>query len=325
MSNDVELSVVVPVYNGSQTIQRVVDSVSALQIDGGLEIILVDDGSDDDSAAVCTGLTEAASVPMIFVNLARNFGEHNAVMAGLGTARGRYIVTIDDDLQHDPADIVALYQHCRDSGMDATYTYWDEKKHGLIRNLGSRLTNEMASIIMGKPRDLYFSTFRCMNRFLVDNILRYDGPYPYIDGLILQITDKIGKMKITHHERVAGQSGYTTRRLIRLWLNIFVNYSVMPLRLSTVVGIGLSFLGLGYTLYIITLRLMNQTPEGWASLMSVVLLFSGAQLVVLGVIGEYLGRIHLTNNRKPQFIIRESVVSGPGTNAGSGEKRPADS
>jgi len=325
VSNDIELSVVVPVYNGSQTIPRVVDSVSALRIDGGLEIILVNDGSDDDSADVCSGLTEAASVPMIFVNLARNFGEHNAVMAGLRNARGRYIVTIDDDLQHDPADIVALYHHCRDGELDVTYTFWDEKKHGLIRNLGSRLTNKMASIIMGKPQDLYFSTFRCLSRFLVDNILRYDGPYPYIDGLILQITNKIGKIKITHHGRVAGQSGYSTRRLIRLWLNIFVNYSVMPLRISTVIGIGLSFLGLLYAIRVILFRLMNEAPEGWASLISVVLLFSGAQLVVLGVIGEYLGRIHLTNNRKPQFVIRETVVSKPGTDAGSGEKRPAGS
>ena len=325
MNNDVELSVVVPVYNGSRIIARVVDTVSALQIDGGLEIILVNDGSDDDSAAVCSGLVENAAKPMTFVNLARNFGEHNAVMAGLRNAHGRYIVTIDDDLQHDPADIIALYRHCRDGGLDVTYTYWDEKKHGLIRNLGSRLTNEMASFIMGKPRDLYFSTFRCMNRFLVDNILRYDGPYPYIDGLVLQITDKIGKMKITHHERETGQSGYTTRRLIRLWLNIFVNYSVMPLRVSTIVGIGLSFLGLLYTIRVITFHLMNETPEGWASLMSVVLLFSGAQLVVLGVMGEYLGRIHLTNNRKPQFVVRETVVSKPSTNAGADEKRPAGS
>ena len=317
MSNDVELSVVVPVYNASQTIARAVDVVSALKIDGGMEIILVNDGSSDDSAAVCAGLVENAALPMTFVNLARNFGEHNAVMAGLGAARGRYIVTIDDDLQHDPADIAALYSHCRDGGLDVSYTYWDKKKHSLIRNLGSHLTNQMACVIMGKPKDLYFSTFRCMNRFLVDNILRYDGPYPYIDGLILQITDKIGKIKITHHEREAGRSGYTTRRLIRLWLNIFVNYSVMPLRLSTVIGIGLSFLGLLYTIRIITIHLMDGTPEGWASLMSIVLLFSGAQLVVLGVMGEYLGRIHLTNNRKPQFVVRDTIVSDEKRSSGS--------
>jgi glycosyltransferase involved in cell wall biosynthesis len=309
VSKDIKLSVVVPVYNGSGTIERVVEAVSALKIDGGLEIILINDGSDDDSAAVCDKLVESAGLPMTFINLARNFGEHNAVMAGLKIARGRYIVTIDDDLQHDPADIVALYEHCRDDGLDITYTYWDKKKHNLIRNLGSHLTNRMASVIMGKPKDIYFSTFRCLSRFLVDNILRYDGPYPYIDGLVLQITDKIGKLKITHHDRETGQSGYTTRRLIRLWLNIFVNYSVMPLRFSTVVGLILSFLGLLYTIRVITIHMMDETPEGWASLMSVVLLFSGAQLVVLGVMGEYLGRIHLTNNRKPQFVVRETVVS----------------
>jgi glycosyltransferase involved in cell wall biosynthesis len=325
VNHTVELSVVVPVYNGSRTIPRVVGEVSALRIDGGLEIILVNDGSDDDSAAVCSELVKNASVPMTFVNLARNFGEHNAVMAGLKAAQGQYIITIDDDLQHDPADIAAIYDHCRNGGLDVSYTYWDDKKHGLIRNLGSYLTNKMASVIMGKPKDLYFSTFRCMSRFLVDNILRYDGPYPYIDGLILQITDKIGQRKITHHDRKIGKSGYTTRRLIRLWLNIFVNYSVMPLRLSTVIGIGLSFLGLLYAIRVIIFRLLNEAPEGWASLMSAVLLFSGAQLVVLGVIGEYIGRIHLTNNRKPQFIVRDTVVSKPGTIAGPDEKPPSGS
>ena len=309
MNSNIELSVVVPVYNGANTIKRVVDQVSALQIDGGIEIILVNDGSIDDSAVICANLVKVAANPIKFVNLARNFGEHNAVMAGLSAAGGRYIVTIDDDLQHDPADIAALYNHCRDNELDVSFAFWDEKKHGLIRNLGSYLTNKMASVIMGKPENIYFSTFRCMNRFLVDNILHHEGPYPYIDGLILQITDKIGKFKITHHQRVLGQSGYTTRKLIGLWLNIFVNYSVMPLRFSTIIGIFLSFLGLIYTIRVITVYLTVGAPAGWASLMSIILLFSGAQLIVLGVIGEYIGRIHLTNNSKPQFIIRETVVS----------------
>ena len=309
MSGNVELSVIVPVYNGAKTIERVVDQVMALQVKGGLELILVNDGSTDDSAIVCDKLVKASTKPIKFVDLARNFGEHNAVMAGLGASVGRYVVTIDDDLQHDPADIIDLYSHCRDNEFDISYTYWDEKKHGIIRNLGSYLTNKMASIIMGKPKDIYFSTFRCMSRFLVDNILQYEGPYPYIDGLVLQITDKIGKLKIIHHQREFGKSGYTTRKLIRLWLNIFVNYSVMPLRISTFIGIVLSFLGLLYTIRVITIHLTNGTPEGWASLMSIVLLFSGTQLIVLGVIGEYLGRIHLTNNRKPQFVIRRTIVS----------------
>jgi undecaprenyl-phosphate 4-deoxy-4-formamido-L-arabinose transferase len=309
MNSDIELSIVVPVYNGADTIARVVDQVSALHIDGGIEIILVNDGSNDNSAIICTNLVEVSATPIKFINLARNFGEHNAVMAGLWASSGRYIITIDDDLQHNPSDIAALHSHCRDNNLDVSYTFWDEKKHGLIRNLGSYLTNKMASIFMGKPEDIYFSTFRCMSRFLVTNILIHKGPYPYIDGLILQITDKIGKFKIIHNQREMGQSGYTTRKLIRLWLNIFVNYSVMPLRLSTIIGIVLSFLGLLYTIHVISLHMIYGTPAGWASIMSVVLLFSGAQLIVLGVMGEYLGRIHLTNNRKPQFIIRDTVVS----------------
>ena len=309
MGSEVELSVVVPVYNGALTIERVVNMVSAIHIEGGLEIILVNDGSNDDSNAICAKLVEKASTPMTFIELARNFGEHNAVMAGLRSAHGRYIVTIDDDLQHDPADISNLYRNCRENGLDVCYTFWDKKKHGFVRNLGSLITNKMASIILGKPKDIYFSTFRCMSRFLVDKILDHDGPYPYIDGLVIQITNKIGKLKINHHKRQAGQSGYTTRRLIRLWLNIFINYSVMPLRISTFIGIGLSVLGLLYTIRIIAIHMMNGTPEGWASLMSIVLLFSGAQLIVLGVMGEYLGRIHLTNNRKPQFVVRDILTT----------------
>ena len=162
----------------------------------------------------------------------------------------------------------------------------------------------MATVLLGKPSDLYLSTFRCMNRFLVDSILSYDGPYPYVDGLILQCTDRIGMHKIIHRDRTINASNYTLRRLLRLWLIVAVNFSVIPLRISTIVGMILCVLGMLYILNVFINFFIFDLPQGWASIMSAFLVFSGAQLLMLGVIGEYVGRIHLTNNKRPQYVIR---------------------
>jgi len=303
-NDDIEVSVVIPVYNGDATVPQVVKRLEALNFQGKVEVILVNDGSADNSSTICHEIVATSAHFVIFVDLARNYGEHNAVMAGLRHARGKFVVTIDDDLQHDPEEIVTMYEKCRDTKSDVIYAQWDVKKHSFFRNCGSKLTNKMATFLLEKPHDLYLSTFRCMNRFLVDSILNYDGPYPYIDGLILQCTDRIGMHKITHRDRTINESNYTLRRLLRLWLIIAVNFSVIPLRISTVFGIILCFLGMLYIINVFINFFILDLPPGWASVMSALLVFSGAQLLMLGVIGEYIGRIHLTNNKRPQYIIR---------------------
>jgi undecaprenyl-phosphate 4-deoxy-4-formamido-L-arabinose transferase len=305
------LSVVVPVYNGAGTIGTLVEALEGLKVPGGLEIILVVDGSPDDSLAVCRALMVRAGVPITLVNLARNFGEHNAVMAGLHEARGTHVITMDDDLQNPPSEVLRLLEQAQTSGADVVYTYYAAKQHENWRNLGSRFTNWVADILLDKPRGLYLSSFRCMNAFLVEQIIKYDGPFSYIDGLILQATQSIGRIEVRHLPRAEGRSNYTLRRLIRLWMNMFLNFSVMPLRIATLAGVMFSVLGGIVTVFVVFEALFYDTPRGWGSVMAAILLLSGVQLSILGIAGEYLGRLFLTANRKPQFIIRARERAEP--------------
>ncbi len=306
------LSIVVPVYNGAASVGELVQALEALDIPGGHEIVLVNDGSPDNSRDVCVELVKTAKIPVTLVDHARNYGEHNAVMTGLRHARGQWVINMDDDLQNPPSEVVRLLNYAQENKYEVVYTYYDEKQHAGWRNLGSQFTNWCATQLLDKPKDLYLSSFRCMSAFLVERILDYHGPFPYIDGLILQITRDIGRLKVQHLPRAIGRSNYTLRRLVRLWLNMFVNFSVMPLRLATVAGMVLAGIGLlGVIFVFIEAMIRRDTPPGWGSLMAAVLFLSGMQLMILGIFGEYLGRIYLTLNRKPQAIVRKIFKRDP--------------
>jgi glycosyltransferase involved in cell wall biosynthesis len=301
------LSIVIPVYRGAASIGKLVDALAELTIPGGHEVILVNDGSPDNSAAICRQLAARTDLPVTFLNLSRNFGEHNAVMAGLRHVRGDYVITMDDDLQNPISEVVKLFEHARAGGWDVVYTYYAKKKHAAWRNLGSRFANQVADVLLDKPRGLYLSSFRCMSAFVAKSVTVYDGPFPYVDGLILQTTQHIDSIPVEHVARANGQSNYTLRRLVRLWLNLFINFSAMPLRLSVVAGFVIGLMGLAGCLMVIIEALLGAPPPGWASLMAATLLLSGVQMVMLGILGEYLGRLFLTANRKPQSLIREIV------------------
>jgi undecaprenyl-phosphate 4-deoxy-4-formamido-L-arabinose transferase len=313
------LSIVIPVYNGAGSIADLVHAIEDLSIEGGHEIVLVDDGSPDHSLEICGGLVENARVPVTLVSLARNYGEHNAVLVGLRHASGAHVITMDDDLQNPPDEIERLLVFAQQSGKQVIYTYYDEKQHSAWRNLGSRFTDRVADFVLEKPRGLYLSSFRCMSAFVVREIRRYEGPFPYIDGLILQVTHEIGQLKVRHLPRAAGRSNYTVRRLMRLWMSMFVNFSMMPLRISTITGFLFSGIGAIGCAMAIGEALLYSPPAGWASLMAAVLLLSGVQLVILGILGEYLGRLYLTANGKPQSVVKEVRRCRPPS---FGEHRP---
>jgi len=305
MSDHPGLSIVVPVYRGANTVGQLVAELSALKPEGGMEIILVNDGSPDNSGEVCQALLPTATVPLIYIEHARNYGEHNAVMTGLRRARGDYVITMDDDLQNPPEEVVRLYDHARKGGWDVVYTRYASKKHALWRNIGSRFANAVADRLLDKPKGLYLSSFRCMARLVVQSVTRYTGPYPYVDGLIMEVTQRIDSIEVRHLPRAEGRSNYTLTRLVRLWLNLATSFSLAPLRMATFLGIGMATLGaIGAVLTIIEALVVRGTPSGYASTMVVILLVGGVQSMILGVLGEYVGRTFLSANGKPQGTVR---------------------
>ena len=307
----VGLSIVVPVYRGAETIGQLVEALSRLAPAGGLEIVLVNDGSPDNSGDVCRALLDTARVPLTYVEHTRNFGEHNAVMTGLRHANGAYVITMDDDLQNPPDEVVRLYDHARNGGWDAVYTRYSVKQHAGWRNLGSRFANKVADHLLDKPKGLYLSSFRCMSAMVVDAVTRYTGPYPYVDGLIMQVTRRIDGIEVLHLPRMNGTSNYTLTRLVRLWLNLATSFSLAPLRIATFAGAAMASLGtIGAAATIVEALLLRETPTGWASIMVVLLLVGGIQSMILGVLGEYVGRTFLSTNGKPQGHVRSVERAG---------------
>ncbi len=304
----VDLSVVVPVYNAEQTIAALVQQLlDAYRPRGPMQIVLVNDGSRDRSHEICRELAEKFPDAVTYLRLAKNFGEHNAVMAGLRHAQGAYVVVMDDDFQHRPEDALRLYDEARTKGFDLVYSYFPRREHGLGRRLGSGFNGWVANFMLDKPKDLYLSSFKCMSRWLVCEIVRYRGPFPYVDGLALRCTRNLGQVEVVHRQREAGRSGYTLRKLVGLWGTMFVSFSVTPLRVSTLLGfvlIGLATAGSTYTL--LEKVLGPPVPKGWPFLAIIVMLFSGAQLLTLGIVGEYLGRLYLAINETPQAVVRDS-------------------
>jgi undecaprenyl-phosphate 4-deoxy-4-formamido-L-arabinose transferase len=272
---------------------------------------LVNDGSRDTTAAVCRELVSEARVPIVYVEHARNFGEHNAVLTGWRHARGLHFVNLDDDGQNPPSEALRLWVHATEAGLDVVYGHYADKKHSLWRNAGSWFTNRMTDWALEKPAGFYLSSFRCVTALVAKAAAANTGPFPYIDGLLLQATQRIGSLEVRHEERHAGASGYTLRKLVRLWASTFINFSVMPLRIATILGLCMAaagFAGIGVVFY---WWLTDKGPAfGWGMLMAALLTFSGVQLVMLGVIGEYLGRMFLTINQRPQSIVRDVVRGG---------------
>lgn len=305
------LSLVIPVYGSEPVLPELLRRLQSMfdqqaRPSGDYELILVCDCSPDRSWAVIRGL--AQQYPWVRGILLRmNAGQHNALMAGFSHARGRVIVTMDDDLQHAPEDIPLLLAELA-QGRDVVYARFKSRKHAGWKVAGSRLNDLVAGYLMNKPKGLYLSPFRAMTADIRDDILRYQGPYVYVDGLILSVTRNIGTVDVDHHERYAGDSGYSLRKSISLWLKMATNFSIVPLRITSFVG--LCFAGVGFVLalmLIIQKLTLDRMPIGWSSLIVTVLIVGGVQLLALGMLGEYLGRVLLILNSRPQYVVGETT------------------
>ncbi len=305
------LSLVIPVYGSEPVLPELVRRLQAMfdqqgRPSGDYELILVCDCSPDRSWAVIRSL--AKQYPWVRGILLRmNAGQHNALMAGFSKARGRVIVTMDDDLQHAPEDIPLLLAELA-QGRDMVYARFKSRKHAGWKVAGSRLNDLVAGYLMNKPKGLYLSPFRAMTADIRDDILRYQGPYVYVDGLILSVTRNIGTVDVDHHERYAGDSGYSLRKSISLWLKMATNFSIVPLRITSFVG--LCFAGVGFLLALVLIiqkLTLDRMPIGWSSLIVTVLIVGGVQLLALGMLGEYLGRVLLILNSRPQYVVGETT------------------
>ena len=304
------LSVVIPVYNGASSIGPLMDDIRRNKNGYDLQIVLVNDGSKDNSETVCARLAEEND-DILFVSLRKNFGEHNAVMCGLNYATGDVTVIIDDDFQNPPSEIIKLTEACQ-QGYDVVYSRYHRKQHHWFRNLGSRLNDAVATWLLSKPKTLYLSSFKAIRREVVDEIIKYRGPFPYVDGLIMRVTRNIGWVYVDHAARNEGRSNYTLKKLISLYLNMFLNFSIKPLRVFTATGFFMFVVGSVLSLYFILDKLIHPDIKlGWTSIMVSVLVFNGIQLMFMGLIGEYLGKNYLDQNGTPQWVIKK-IVGNPG-------------
>lgn len=300
------LSVIIPVYNSEKTISKLVEHVLETLDKRTLEIVLVNDGSRDRSELVCTQLAQQFS-QVKFISLRRNSGEFNAVMCGLNHAVGDYCVMIDDDFQNPPTEILKLVEVAQNQNFDVVYSYYEKKEHSLFRNFGSWLVNRVTTWLLEKPGNLYLSSFKLISLPVVQEIIKYKGPYPYIDGLVFRVTRNVGRVQVSHNAREEGESGYTLRKLMSLFMTILFGYSLKPLRLLTASGLiftGLSVLAvlIDLVLYLIHSRLFVLN-----SILSVITFFSGILLTSLGLVGEYVGRIFMVQSGLPQYV--EKFVS----------------
>lgn len=289
-----ELSVIIPVYKGAKTIIKLVESLQEELRMYDFEIILVNDGSPDDSEKVCKNLT-IIHKNTNFISLRKNFGEFNAVMCGLNHVVGKYAVIIDDDFQNPPSEIIKLLNKAKSEDFDVVYSFYAEKKHHFFRNFGSWLVNGLTTSLLSKPADLYLSSFKLIKKEIVDEIIKYKGPYPYIDALIFRVTNNVSKTEVQHYERKEGESNYTIKKLVSLFMIILFGYSLLPIRIILSLGISLIIL----SILLIILYVLKVIPD-WG--LSMFVFFGGVQLTSLGIIGEYISKSFLSQNGTPQYI-----------------------
>ena len=302
-----KISYIIPCYNSEKTISNVVKEIvkTVSEKKYEYEIILVNDGSKDNVLKTMKELLNN-NKNIKAIDLIRNFGQHAAIMAGLNYSSGDIIVCLDDDGQ-TPADESLKLIEAIQKGADVAYARYNNKKHSLYRNLGSKINELMARAMLNKPKDLYLSSYFACKKNIVKEIIKYDGSFPYLAGLVLRTTDRVVNVDINHRKRESGKSGYSFKKLLSLWLNGFTAFSVKPLRLATFLGMVVSLFGLVYGLYLVFLKFNGKvTVEGYSCMMAAILFLGGVQMAMLGLIGEYIGRIYLNMNKQPQYIIRKT-------------------
>ena len=304
-----KISFVIPCYGSENTLTVVVDEIKdkmKLMTQYEYEIILVNDCSPDGTLSVIRKLC-SENDNIIGISHAKNFGQHAALMAGFNFVSGDVVVCLDDDGQTPASEVDKLLTKIEE-GYDVVYAEYDNKQHSGFRNWGSHVNKKMTEVMLNKPKELYVSSYFAAKRFIIDEILKYKGAYPYVIGLVLRTTKSICNVSVNHRKRLEGESGYTLKKLLGLWMNGFTSFSIIPLRIASYSGSLIAFLGFIYAIYVIVRKIVDPTRMlGWSSTISVILILGGLILLVLGLIGEYVGRIFISINNSPQYVIKEVI------------------
>ena len=305
-----KLSIIIPVYNSENILKELVNQISneikKINKVSDYEIILVNDKSIDSSWQIIEKICHENKY-VVGIDLMKNVGQHNALIAGIKSSDSDFVVTMDDDLQHSPKFIEKIILKLNE-GYDVCYTKYVNNKYSFFKKLGSIANDKIANIVLQKPKSIYLSSFKGINKNVVNEIKKFSGPYVYLDGIILDLTRNIGTVDIDHNERMDGKSNYNLNKLFSLWIKVFTNSSIYPLRIASMSGFIITLIATILAVIIITNKLLNpEIQQGWTSIVVIILFFSGVQLLALGIIGEYLGRIFLNLNQKAQFTINKII------------------
>lgn len=314
-----KLSFVIPCYHSAATLAPVVHDIRETVLADGryeYEIVLVNDNPVDDTWREILRL-KGEDKNIFGVCMSRNFGQHSALMAGYNHVTGDIVVSLDDDGQTIPGEMFKLIDALDETADVAYADYAHTHEHNWFRSFGSKANDIMAGWLLGKPKELYLSSYFAARRYVIDEMVRCDSPFPYVDGLALRSVGSIKNILVDHKEREQGHSGYTLGKLLGLWLNGFTAFSIKPLRVATVMGTLFSLAGFVAAVAVIIQKLILQDAidAGWASIVSIVLLLDGILMLMLGLVGEYVGRMYITMNKSPQYIVRS-------TTAKAGEDEP---
>ena len=305
-----KISFVIPCYRSEHTIERVVQEIHQTMQDSlkkyCYEIVLISDHSPDNVYTVIKNLA-AEDKRIKGICLAKNFGQHSALMAGYHYCSGDYVISLDDDGQ-TPINTAPAFIKKLEEGYDAVFASYPKKKESPFRLLGSWVNSEMAKILIGKPKDLELNSYYAAKKYVIEEMTRYTHAYPYIAGLVLRTTKNITNVAVDHRDRTEGTSGYTMKKLLSMWLNGFTAFSVLPLRIASVIGLVVFLFSIVYGIYTVINRFMNPgVPVGYSALMTVILCIGGLLMLILGLIGEYIGRIYICINQSPQYVIQEET------------------
>lgn len=316
-SPELDLSIVVPAFRSEGCLEALADAIDATlgPLGWHYEVVLVNDGSPDRTWAVIESLCQTRE-NYIGIDLRRNFGQDNAILTGLRAARGTLIAIMDDDLQHDPGDLPRLREHLLREKADVVYANFFAKHQQAWKNLGSWFNGKFAEWVIEKPKGIYLSPYKLMRREIAETVCEYQGPEPYVDGLIFQITSRISQIQVAHHPRFADHGNYTFLKSLKVWARLATAFSVKPIRLVIFCGFFFAVLGGGLAIYVIAYRLLypadfEQAAAGWASLMVAQLLTTAVRMIFLGVVGEYAGRTYIAVCHKPQATVREILTPRP--------------